>query len=329
MTGTPVNGAAFDGGPADGRPGPLLAVVVSTIGRREEFRRLVESVDASPVADVVELVVVDQSDDGRCLAVLDERQWRMRVHWATSGRGASVGRNVGLALTTAPVVAFPDDDAWYPTDTLSRLIERFGAEPEIAGLCGRQQTSDGRPSMLRWQQEPGFVTSGNFLRTSIMSTMFFRRRWLDLIGEFDENMGVGSASWYGACEESDLLLRVIEAGGTVPYDPTLLVLQEEPRDRPDDAFVRKMLSYGCGQGHLWRKRGLPRAQLAYLCARKLIAASVRGARGKGTLARADLAWLRGNIAGLRDVAPKSLQVPAGQAPAGQASAGQARWRTSA
>ena len=74
----------------------------------------------------------------------------------------------------------------------------------------------------------------------------------------------------------------------------------------DDAFVRKMLSYGCGQGHLWRKRKLPRSLLGYYCARKLAAAAIRGARGERTLARADLAWLKGNVAGLRDVPPREL-----------------------
>ena len=286
---------------------PALSIVVSTIGRRDEFRRLVESVDATGLGERVELVVVDQSEDSRCARVLDERTWSMPVLAATSERGASRGRNVGTALSSAPLVAYPDDDAWYPGGTLARVIDAFGADPDTAAVCGRQVTADGRPSMLRWQAEPGAVTARNFLRTSIMSTMFFRRSWLERVGEFDQGMGVGSPGWYGACEESDLLLRVIEAGGSVPYLPDLLVYQDEPRDHVDDAFVAKMLSYGCGQGHLWRKRSLPTSQLAYFCARKLAAASVRTARGERVLARADLAWLRGNVAGFRDVPPRELR----------------------
>lgn len=286
---------------------PELSIVVSTIGRRDEFRRLVESVEASGLGSRVELVVVDQSDDARCARVLDEGTWSMPVRAATSDRGASLGRNVGTALSSAPLIAYPDDDAWYPAGTLARVLATFIAEPDMAALCGRQVTSDGRPSMLRWEPEPSQVTARNFLRTSIMSTMFFRRSWLDRVGDFDQSMGVGSAGWYGACEESDLLLRVIEAGGFVPYLPDLIVYQDEPRDAPDEAFVSKMLSYGCGQGHLWRKRSLPVSQLAYFCARKVAAATVRTARGDRVLAKADLAWLRGNIAGFRDVPPKELR----------------------
>lgn len=282
---------------------PLLAVVVSTIGRPVAFRRLLTSIARSPLVARVEVVVVDQSVDQACAAVARSRSWPMRVRVASSERGASLGRNTGLALTTAPLVLFPDDDAWYPADTLPAVAGWFAANPDAAALCGRQNTSDGRPSMLRWQADAGPVTRTNFLRTSIMSTMFFRRTWLDRVGPFDEAMGVGCPTWYGACEESDLLLRVIEAGGPVQYEPGIVVLQEEPRDEPDDAFVRKMLSYGCGQGHLWRKRRLSYWQLGYFLARKLVAATVRFCRGDRTLARADLAWLRGNIAGLRNVPP--------------------------
>jgi glycosyltransferase involved in cell wall biosynthesis len=243
--------------------------------------------------------------------VLSERPWRLRWDVTTSGRGASVGRNVGLRAVSAPVVAFPDDDAWYPRDTLGRVIDAFTADPLLTALCGRQITSSGRGSMLRWKSRACLVTPYNFMRTSIMSTMFFRRSWLDTHEQFDEGMGVGSAGWYGACEESDLLLRVIEDGHRVPYDPSLLVLQEEPREDPDERFVAKMLSYGCGQGYLWRKRSLPRSLFVWYCARKLVAASVRAARGDRLLARADLAWLRGNVAGLRDIPPKELRHRAG------------------
>ena len=286
---------------------PALAVVVSTIGRPDGLRGLLQSISDSELATQTEVVVVDQSDDQKSAAVLLEQDWPMATRATTSPRGASIGRNAGLKLTSAPLVVFPDDDAWYPAGMLERMIDTVDVTPELAALCGRQIGSDGVSSMLRWQTDAGPVTDRNFLHTSIMSTMLFRRTWLDKAGPFDDNMGVGAPSWYGACEESDLLLRVIAVGGRVDYCPDLLVGQAETRDNADDAFVLKMLKYGCGQGHLWRKHRLSRSLLAYYLARKLFAACVRTVRGEHVLAKADLAWLRGNIAGLRDVAPAELR----------------------
>jgi cellulose synthase/poly-beta-1,6-N-acetylglucosamine synthase-like glycosyltransferase len=296
---------------ADGAHEPALSLVVSTVGRAGTFTRLLNSLETVPTAGRLEVVVVDQSPDQSCAAVARSRPWAVPIITTTSPRGASIGRNAGLALASAPVVAFPDDDAYFPARTLAAVLARFAAEPELAGLCGQQQTADGRPSMLRWQAQAGPVTARNFLHTSIMSTMFFRRRWLDQIGGFDDAMGVGAPGWYHAGEESDLVLRVVEAGGRVLYDPSLIVWQDEPRDVPDEAFVRKMLEYGCGQGHLWRKRSLSRSLLAWYLGRKVVAAAVRTARGQRTLARADIAWARGNVAGFLDRCPAELVPAAG------------------
>ncbi|MEJ5945312.1 glycosyltransferase [Pseudokineococcus basanitobsidens] len=292
---------------------PALSLVVTTVGRPQEFERLVRSVLASEAADRVELVLVDQSADQSCAAVLDRlappsAPGRLaRTARTTSGRGASHGRNTGMGLVTAPVVGFPDDNCWYPPGTLLQVVDAFTGEPGLAGLSGRQLTEGGAPSMLRWKASAGPITRHNFLRTSIMSTMFFRRADMDAVGHFDETMGVGSFGWYGAGEESDLVLRVLAAGGRVRYDPALVVLQEEPRDAPDDRFVAKMLSYGCGMGNLWRLHGLSRVQLAYYAVRKVGAVVLRGARGRRVTARADAAYLRGLLAGLVDRPPRELR----------------------
>lgn len=291
-----------------GGAAPALSLVVSTVGRPAEFDRLITSIQDTVPAHLVELVVCDQSDDQSCAKLLAERDPAFRWRATTSGRGASVGRNAGLVVATAPLVGFPDDNCWFAEGTLSAVVEAFAAEPGLAGLSGQQQTLDRRPSMLRWPTTGGPVTRTNFMKTSIMSTMFFRRSVLDRVGHFDEGMGVGSAGWYGAGEESDLLLRVLADRGRVEYVPSLVVLQDEPRDTADAAFERKMLRYGCGNGHLWRLHRLPRWLLAWYSGRKVVGAVVRRARGQRELARADIAYLRGTWAGWTDRRPRDLPV---------------------
>lgn len=289
---------------------PQLSLVVSTIGRPEDLRRLLRSLEDSTAADRVELVLCDQGEDRASTRVLAESGTTIAWSATTSGRGASRGRNAGLRLATAPVVGFPDDNCWFRAGTAQQVLDAFAADPDLAGLSGQQQTVDGRGSMLRWAPTARPVTRTNFLHTSIMSTMFFRRAVLDEIGWFDEGVGVGASGWYGAGEESDLLLRVLDAGGRVDYAPDLVVLQDEPRDDRDPAFVDKMLRYGCGNGHLWRVHRLSRAQLAYYSARKAAGVVVRTARGRPDLARADVAFLRGTWAGLTDRRPVGLPEPA-------------------
>jgi len=282
---------------------PILSLVCSTVGRAPALAELLDSLAASPIAERVEFVLVDQSVDGRCIHLLESRPPRGPWSTAVSGRGVSVGRNAGLELATAPIVAFPDDGCRYAPETLPQVLGFLGGRPDLAGVSGRQVTASGAPSMLRWMPDASPVSRRNFFRTTISSTLFVRRAALRRIGPFDETMGAGSPGWIGAGEESDLVLRLLRAGQRLDYRPEILVYQDDDRDMPTDSFVDKMLRYGVGQGHLWRRHRLPVAHLMYLSARKLAGSGMRALRGRTVLARADLAYLRGTVAGWRGIAP--------------------------
>ena len=65
---------------------------------------------------------MDQSDDDateQALAVYaGDRRFR---YVRTSSRGASAARNVGVEQSTAPIIAFTDDDCRVSTDWLQQI----------------------------------------------------------------------------------------------------------------------------------------------------------------------------------------------------------------
>lgn len=284
---------------------PALSLICSTVGRPAALQKLLDSIVAGDAAERVEFVLVDQSVDRGCTAVLDGHPLRAQSRAATSGRGVSVGRNAGLALATAPVVAFPDDNCWYPPETFGLVLTLLDERPDLAGVSGMQVTADRNPSMLRWLPQSTLITRTNFMRTSIASTMFIRRRALPSAAPFDEGMGTGSPGICGSGEESDLLLRILFAGYQILYRPDIHVHQDDPRDAITDAFVEKMFKYGVGNGNLWRRHRLSLPQLAYHASRKLAGSGLRAARGDRIVARADIAYLRGQIIGLRGIGNQS------------------------
>jgi hypothetical protein len=281
---------------------PALSLICSTIGRPTALHKLLDSIAASDGADRVEFVLVDQSPDRACTAVLHGHRLRAQSRTATSGRGVSVGRNTGLEVATAPVVAFPNDNCWYPPETFGLVLTALDQRPELAGVSGMQVTSDGNPSMLRWLSHSTLITRTNFMRTAISSTMFLRRRAMPPGPAFDESMGTGAPGICGSGEESDLLLRMLSAGRQILYRPDIHVHLDDPRDEITEAFVEKMFKYGVGNGNLWRRHRLSLPQLAYHASRKLVGSGVRAARGDRIVARADIAYLRGQIVGLRGIA---------------------------
>lgn len=278
---------------------PLISLVCSTIGRPSALARLLDSVRASDRPERIEFVLVDQSTDQACARLLAEHPPPGPYEITTSDPGLSIGRNVGLKLATAPIVAFPDDNCRYRPDTADRALAVLASRADLAGVSGTQITGSGEPSMLRWLSHPAAVSRRNFLHTTISSTLFLRRPALERVGPFDEGIGAGAPGPIGAGEDSDIVLRLLAAGESLAYQPEIRVYQHDDRDVPGPEFVDKMRRYGVGQGHLWRKHDLPAAHLLYLSARKLAGSAVRLLRGRPVLARADLAFLHGTLAGFR------------------------------
>lgn len=282
---------------------PRLSLVVSTIGRVTEFARLLDSLVADPDNGQIELILVDQSADQRCAAHLAAAQPPFQWRAITSGRGAAVGHNAGAALASASLIAFPDDDCWYPPGVLGRVLTAFDQDPQLAALCGRQMTEDMRPSALRWSRRRGRVTRTNWFRRHIMSSMFLSREWFLKTGGFDEGIGIGSPGPWQSGDETDILLRILAHSGRVQYDPRLTIHHADERWSTSPSYPVKMHGYGVGVGALWRRHDLPRSLMAYLIVRKLVAIAFNTVRGKRYRAAADRAWVNGWLTGYRGPLP--------------------------
>jgi len=281
-----------------------LSLVVSTIGRPEQLRRLVGSLlEQRGVADPFELIVVDQSDDNSCGSLLAQENPPLRWRAIRTEPGVSLGRNIGAELASGQVLAFPDDDCWYHPRTVataSALTQLLGDE---AIVSGRLVTADGQPSMLRWPSQPRSLNRRDIWRAAISPTLFIPRRVFTAAGGFDEGLGVGASTPWQAAEETDLLLRAMSAGLEVRYSPTIQVYSADPRAECGDGFATKMRGYGQGVGRVLARNRYPRGYPAWLAARKSIAAGWRLLRGQRELARADLAWASGMWFGYRTRTP--------------------------
>src|SRR5688572_29100332 len=112
---------------------PQIAVAIPTRNRPDHAEPCVRTVLANPEPDL-EVILIDQSnDDATELAVADHRTDPRFRYVRTSSLGASHARNLGLQLSTAPIVAFTDDDCRVAPDWLARIRTIFEADPS-AGI---------------------------------------------------------------------------------------------------------------------------------------------------------------------------------------------------
>jgi glycosyltransferase involved in cell wall biosynthesis len=228
-----------------------VSLVVSTLGRTHELEKLFDSLAAQHFKSF-EVIIVDQNGDGR-LAPLCVRQWPFAVRRISvpDVRGLSRGRNIGWRVAEGELVLFPDDDCWYPPDFLARAVGLLrSCRADV--LTGRAADEAGRDINGRYAQQAHVIDRSNVWISGIEWVMMFRKTALEAIGGFNEDVGVGAATPWQACEGQEVLLRAISAGLACRYDPGLFGHHLEFDVLPPVPRRRKARAYGRGLGYVLR-----------------------------------------------------------------------------
>jgi glycosyltransferase involved in cell wall biosynthesis len=128
---------------------PRCSVILPTHNRAATLPRTLASVTAQDEADF-ELIVVDDGstdDTGAWLAKLDDP--RIRIARSDHSQGPSAARNIGIAMATAPVLAFLDSDDSYCGNRISLPLAVLDREPDI--ICtlssARKEDAQGATSV--------------------------------------------------------------------------------------------------------------------------------------------------------------------------------------
>lgn len=277
---------------------PAVSLIISSKGRYSEIRKLLSSLAQQSMRDM-EVIVVDQNDDDRLVSVLEGHPFPIRHIRMPQTTGVSFGRNIGLGQASAPLVIFPDDDCWYPDDFLERAISTMETKG-LDALTGRPTDEDGNPIQGRFERTSQYIDKGNVWTTQIEWLSMWRRTRLVSLGGFDEMVGVGAKSPWQSAEGQDLMLRLIESGGTAWYDATLVGHDAGVDPQSADAGLRrKARAYGRGMGYVIRKHRLGTGVAANFLFRPLAGALLAAVRGKFNLARYYVATCVGRVEGLR------------------------------
>ena len=88
------------------------------------------------------------------------------------------------------------------------------------------------------------------------ATLFLRRTCIEGTW-FDEELGVGAGTPWGANEGADYLLRLLDQGALLYYDPGLSLFHPPALSPYDEKAVAKGYAYGCGMGRVLQKHKLP------------------------------------------------------------------------
>jgi glycosyltransferase involved in cell wall biosynthesis len=274
---------------------PSFDLVVATVDRVTEPARLLASFERQTHGAFC-VLLVDQNEDDRLDAIVS-RFASLEVERLRAPRGLSGARNVGLQRLRADLVAFPDDDCVFPDDLLERVARRFAGDPTLDGLTGRAADAKGRSSPS-WAREAAELTRENLWNRAISFTIFLRASVVKTVGRFDEQLGLGSRRPWSSGEETEYLVRAVDAGARIVYDPDLVVLHDEKAFSP--AALRKLgAREGASVGYILRKHHYPRRIVARMLVRPIGGTLFALARRDGARACFHLSTLRGRFHGYR------------------------------
>lgn len=225
-----------------------FSLIVATLGRTTELADLLASIVDQDRGDV-ELIIADQNDDDRVLPLLERLPGHLPVrHLHLNEKNVSAARNAGLAISSGEIIAFPDDDCWYPAHLLDRVDEWFRGHSEYSVLAVGALDAAGVPSGNRWIQDACDVSPLNVLRTTFCSSLF--------VSELARQRGVHFDPMLNRGEETDFILRLLATGARGRFDRGLYVYHPR-RDMLSGTVSRERAkSYGAGMGRLVRRHSL-------------------------------------------------------------------------
>lgn len=272
-----------------------FTLIVATLSRTSELEHLLCSLEEQTYKDF-SVIVVDQNEDARLGPILRRYQNAFTVEHLLSAPGLSRARNVALPHVTADIVAFPDDDCWYPPNILECVAKNFSEHPEWDGLTARPAKPSGE-AWPGWAQGYGILTRRNALRRGTSYTIFLRRKVIESVGNFDETLGAGAGTPWNWAEETDYLLRAMKLGFQIYDHSDLIVFHPYPPGTYDSSACTKEHSQAVGLGHFLRTRQFPIGLSVYLLFRPLAGFFYYLMTGRKRRALHRLTAFRGRIKG--------------------------------
>jgi glycosyltransferase involved in cell wall biosynthesis len=242
---------------------PRFSLIVATINRSEEFAFLLQSLAEQKFRDF-ELIVIDQNPDDRLSPILEK--WTSQVteqigstldasqiKYLRSAPGVSRARNLGLMQSTGNILGFPDDDCWYFPDTLQKVDDWFKQHENYGILSIGSRDELGRISGNRWPQTECDLSRINAFRASATYTYFIRRPTTSIQLRFDECLGPAAGTEFGAGEDTDFLLSLMNNGIRGRFYAKMYV------GHPLKGYinVHRAERYGGGFGRVLAKHSLP------------------------------------------------------------------------
>ncbi|ATN36119.1 hypothetical protein ACO34A_20185 [Rhizobium sp. ACO-34A] len=214
-------------------PITLFSTTDMQSGREDDITRMLGSVEAfkqrNPGVDVTLFLLLQRCEPATAKRFIAKGPAWAQVSAIPDRRSLSAARNMLLTgedarrrLVLDGIVAFPDDDCWYPEDTLDTIHEAFSSDPALDFWFCRYGMEP-RSAASFTATQPRLQTVISFASSN---TIFLRGALAGRIGGFDEQLGVGTALSGG--EDTDYAMRAFQGARRAAYVDARCIGHRDP-----------------------------------------------------------------------------------------------------
>ena len=224
-----------------------FCVVIPTLGRTETLDVALAALESQSLKPL-EIIIVFQGE-ARVYEELVAKYRSENVVVIGADKGLARARNAGLNACSchSEFVMFMDDDIKPAPNFLEVAAVQLSTHHFASGRLTFEGTNESR---LRFPKTPTPITAKNVWNTAIEATCVYRRLPLEVVGGFNEALGLGSGTRFGSGEGTDLLLRLLKNGMHGIYSPNAMaeeiVFEEVVPSNAQD--VERVRSYAIGAG---------------------------------------------------------------------------------
>lgn len=200
-----------------------ISLILCTLGRTKEVKSFLTHANEFTF-DNFEIIIADQNEDDRIVKLLDDLdKRRFSVVHIKTPVGLSRSRNIALKYTKGDIIAFPDDDCLYESNTLEKVYKFFEINSEYDVLIAKwcNTTDDGvQPHENKKSHK---IVSDIEIFSFMSSEIFVRKKVFERIGSFDEKLGLGSGTIFRGGEDYDFLIRCINKSLQLYYSSEIII----------------------------------------------------------------------------------------------------------
>ncbi len=246
----------------------LVSLVICTRNRADRLSNCFAALRALTRRCEWEIVVVDNGSTDGTRSVVERfaAEFDRPVHCVFQAKpGLGGARNAGVQKAAGKIISFTDDDCYVSPSFVDDVRDCFAQNQQLGFVGGRVLLHDPTdyPITIQERRDCVAIEPGSFVPAGLIhgANFSFRRAALEAAGGFDEMFGAGT---FYACEDVDMLARIVGLGWHGTYDPHSTVAHHHGRKTQREAD-RLMRIYDYGRGAYYMKSVLnPRLRLVYL-----------------------------------------------------------------